>query len=98
MDHRTRVLTAINHEEPDYVPTALWGSAYGITDELYFKLLDVLELGSPVLPFRRNKGHTINYYDDRVLEALDVDVRHVDCGFTDLGGPTRGGGRAGPAA
>ena len=53
MDHRTRVLTAINHEEPDYVPTALWGSAYGITDELYFKLLDVLELGSPVLPMTK---------------------------------------------
>ncbi len=93
MDHRTRVLTAINHEEPDFVPTALWGSAYGVTDELYFKLLDLLELGTPVLPFRRNKGHTINYYDDRVLEALDVDVRHIDCGFTDLGGPARGGGK-----
>lgn len=93
MDHRERVLTAINHEEPDFVPTALWGSAYGVTDTLYFGLLEALNLGSPVLPFRRNKGHTINYYDDRVLEALDVDVRHVDLGFTDLGGPTRGGGR-----
>lgn len=93
MDHRERVLTAINLEEPDYVPTALWGSSHGITDPLYFELLDTLNLGSPVLPFRRNKGHAINYYDDRVLEALDVDVRHVDIGFTDLGGPSRGGGR-----
>lgn len=93
MDHRERVLTAVNHEEPDFVPTALWGSAHGVTDPLYFELLKALDLGSPVLPFRRNKGHTINYYDDRLLEALDVDVRHVDIGFTDLGGPTRGGGR-----
>lgn len=93
MDHRERVLAAINHEEPDYVPTAIWGSAYGITDPLYFALLNHLNLGQPVLPFRRNKGHTINYYDDRVLEALDIDVRHVDIGFTDLGGPTRGGGK-----
>ena len=93
MDHRERVLIAINHEEPDYVPTALWGSTYGITDPLYFHLVEELNLGSPVLPFRRNKGPAINYYDDRVLEALDVDVRHVDIGFTDLGGPSRGGGK-----
>ncbi len=93
MDHRERVLTAINHEEPDFIPTALWGSAYGVTDELYFQLIKLLQLDSPVLPFRRNKHHTINYYDERILDALDIDVRYVDCGFTDLGGPTLGGGR-----
>lgn len=93
MDHRERVISAINHEEPDFVPLALWGSTHGVTDTLYFELLKSLNLGNPVLPFRRNKGHTSNYYDDRVLEALDVDVRHVDIGFSDLGGPSRGGGR-----
>jgi uroporphyrinogen decarboxylase len=92
MDHRERVLIAVNHQEPDFVPTAIWGSAHGITDPLYFALLKQLNLGEPVEPFRRLKGHTINYYDDRVLEALDVDVRHADIGFTDLGGPTKGGG------
>ena len=39
MDHRERVMTAINHEEPDRVPTAIWGSTYGITDPLYYKLV-----------------------------------------------------------
>jgi len=92
MDHRQRVLTTINHQEPDFVPTAIWGSAHGITDPLYFALLKHLNLGEPVAPFRRLMGHTINYYDDRVLEALDVDVRHADIGFTDLGGPRQGGG------
>ncbi len=92
MDHRERILTAVNHAEPDRVPTALWGSAYGITDPLYFALLETLGLGQPAAPFRRRMGHTINYYDDRVLEALDIDVRHVDCGFSDLGGPSQGGG------
>jgi len=91
MDHRQRVLSAVNHIEPDRVPTALWGSAYGITDPLYFELLKTLELGEPVRPFRSRKGHTVNYYDDRLLEALEVDVRHVDCGFSDLGGPSAGG-------
>jgi uroporphyrinogen decarboxylase len=92
MDHRERVLTAINHAEPDYVPTAVWGSAYGITDPVYFELLKEFKLGEPVPPFRQRKGHTVNYYDDRLLEALDIDVRHADCGFTDLGGPATGGG------
>ena len=93
MDHRQRVLSAVNHIEPDFVPTAIWGSTHGITDPLYFELLKQLGLGDPVPPFRRMKSHTVNYYDDRVLEALDIDVRHADCGFTDLGGPRRGGGK-----
>ncbi len=92
MDHRERVMTTINHIEPDRVPTALWGSAYGVTDPLYFALLQYLKLGEPVAPFRTRRGHSVNYYDDRVLEALDVDVRHVWLGFTDLGGPPEGGG------
>lgn len=91
MDHRERVLAAVNHTVPDTVPTAIWGSAHGITDPLYFELLKELHLGEPVPPFRRRMGHTINYYDDRVLDELDVDVRHADCGFTDLGGPAAGG-------
>ncbi len=92
MNHRERVLIAVNHAEPDMVPVALWGSAYGITDPLYFELLKVLGFMQPVAPFRRRMGHTINYYDDRILEVLDIDVRHVDCGFSDLGGPAQGGG------
>jgi uroporphyrinogen decarboxylase len=92
MNHRERVLSAVNHVEPDYVPIAVWGSAYGITDPLYFDLIRELKLGEPLPPFRQYKGHTVNYYDDRVLELLDIDVRHADCGFADLGGPTAGGG------
>ncbi|MEA3345941.1 MAG: uroporphyrinogen decarboxylase family protein [Chloroflexota bacterium] len=92
MNHRERVLTAIRHQEPDRVPTALWGSAYGITDPLYYGLLDHLGLGTPVSPFRSRRGHSVNHYDDRVLEALDTDVRYVWLGFTDLGGPPAHGG------
>jgi uroporphyrinogen decarboxylase len=94
MDHRERILTAIAHAEPDRVPTALWGSAYGVTDPLYFSLLKALSLGDPVSPFRPRRGHTVNYYDDRVLDALDVDVRHVWLGFDDLGGPVANGADA----
>ena len=76
---RTRVLTALNHQEPDRVPLALWGSWYGVTDRLYFAAL--AELGwEPVPPFRPELLHSVNYYDDRLLAHLGVDVRHVDPG------------------
>jgi uroporphyrinogen decarboxylase len=70
-----RVKTALEHQEPDRVPTALWGGPYGLVDGLYFKMLDHLGLGSPVKPFRA--GHNISYIDDRVLEKLGIDTRYV---------------------
>ena len=72
---RERVLAAINHNEPDRVPTALWGGPYGVVDNLYFRLLKHLNLGEPVQPFRM--GHNISYIDDRVLTRLATDVRYV---------------------
>jgi uroporphyrinogen decarboxylase len=92
MDHRERVRLAIEHQEPDRVPIAVWGSAYGISDPLYQDLLQHYNLGAQVKPFRRLGGHSVNHYDDRLMEVLDIDVRHVWLGFTDLGGPPKGGG------
>ncbi len=76
---RERVLTAIAHQEPDRVPLALWGSWYGVTDKLYYAVLDALGW-DPVPPFRPDLLHSVNYYDDRLLARLHVDVRHVDSG------------------
>jgi uroporphyrinogen decarboxylase len=74
---RARVLTALNHQEPDRVPLALWGSWYGVTDKLYFAAM--AELGwAPLPPFRPELLHSVNYYDDRLLKHLGVDIRHVD--------------------
>jgi uroporphyrinogen decarboxylase len=86
MTSRERVLAALNHQEPDRVPTALWGSYYTLQDQTYFNLLEYLELGEPVPPFRRSKPRNSNYLDDRILDLLDTDVRYVWSGFTDLGG------------
>lgn len=74
MTSRQRVLTALTHEEPDIVPTALGGGPYGIVDDLYFRLIDVLDLGAPAPPFRT--GHNITYMDDRLLDKLGTDLRY----------------------
>lgn len=86
MTSRERVLTALHHQEPDRVPTALWGSYYTLQDQTYFNLLEYSGLGEPVPPFRRYKTKSSNYHDDRVLDQLNTDVRYVWLGFTDLGG------------
>jgi uroporphyrinogen decarboxylase len=68
-------LTILQHQEADRIPLAVGGGSYGIVDELYLKLVQKLELGDPVTPFRQ--GHTISYMDDRLLEKLGVDFRYV---------------------
>jgi uroporphyrinogen decarboxylase len=74
MTPRQRVLTALTHEEPDTVPTALGGGPYGIVDELYLSLVKYLNLGEPVSPFR--SGHSISYMDDHLLDKLGTDLRY----------------------
>lgn len=79
MNPRERVLCALNHQEPDRLPIAIGGGPYGLVDDLYFKLLDFLNLGQPVPPFR--SGHNISYMDDRLLERLDTDTRYCWAGM-----------------
>jgi uroporphyrinogen decarboxylase len=74
MKPRERVLTALNHQQPDRVPLALGGGPYGLVDPLYHNLLKHLNMGSPVPPFR--SGHSISYMDDRLLEKLGTDLRY----------------------
>lgn len=71
---RDRVLTALNHQEPDRVPLAIGGGPYGIVDDLYLRLVAHLGLGAPVQAFR--SGHNISYMDDRLLDKLGSDLRY----------------------
>lgn len=70
-----RVEKSLAHQTPDRVPLALWGGSYGIVDPLYLSLLEKFNLGEPTAPFRQ--GHTINYMDDRILDALGTDTRYI---------------------
>ncbi len=74
MTPRQRVIAALAHQEPDRVPLALGGGPYGLVDDLYLRLVKLLELGQPVPAFRT--GHTISYMDDRLLECLGTDLRY----------------------
>jgi uroporphyrinogen decarboxylase len=74
MTSRQRVRTTLTHEEPDTVPLALGGGPYGIVDDLYLRLVRLLNLGAPVPPFR--SGHSISHMDDRLLEKLGTDLRY----------------------
>lgn len=85
---RERIRAAIELKQADRVPLAFGGSYYHLADELYFNILEFLGLPfEPERLFRRNKGHVGNYNDDRVLEALGVDVRYAWLGSTDVNSP-----------
>ena len=72
---RERVTKALNHEEPDRVPIDLFFHAGMLTDRSYFALKDHLGIQGDIAPFRQGLG--ANYYDERILEALEIDIRRV---------------------
>lgn len=72
---RQRVLQALNHMEPDKVPTSLGGTAHKIADSRY-KLLKEhfgIQGDGPC----RLTGAYLSYSDNRLLDALGTDVRYV---------------------
>ncbi|MDO4572076.1 MAG: uroporphyrinogen decarboxylase family protein [Clostridia bacterium] len=78
LSHRERVLLALAHQDTDRVPMDLCGSTCNIVDPLYFKVKEALGIRGDIAPCRA--GRTCTYYDERVLEALDTDFRHVAIG------------------
>lgn len=86
MSSKERVKLALSHQKPDRIPVALWGSYYTMNDDTYFNFLKTYGIGEPVSPFRKQMPRNSNYYDDRILDFLDTDIRYIWSGFTDLGG------------
>ncbi len=75
MSHRERVLTTLALHEPDRVPLDLGGAAYNMTDPVYFQVKQALGITGNIAPYRG--GRTSTYYDERILEALGIDFRHI---------------------
>jgi uroporphyrinogen decarboxylase len=72
---RDRVSTALDHQEPDRIPTSLGGSAHKIADSRYHLLKEHFGIDgdSP----QRLTGAYLSYVDNRVLDALGTDIRYV---------------------
>lgn len=76
MNHKERVLTALNHEEPDRVPIDLGGrnTTFMINGYEAFKK----KHGKEDLPTRiMSKAWQDSYVDEYFLKLYDVDFRHV---------------------
>lgn len=72
---REIVLDAINHRPVERVPIYFGGTSSFMTDVAYNNLKKYLGIEGDVDPYR--KGHTGTIYDERILEALGVDVRFL---------------------
>ncbi len=75
MHSRERVIKTLNHENADRPPMDLGGAASGLNDVAYFHLKKFLGIEGDIEPFRF--GTTVNYYDERILEKLEIDFRRL---------------------
>jgi len=77
MNHRERVLTALNHKEPDRVPFDLNGSVCsGIHIIAYRRLLDYLGIEKEEI-YIHDPIQQICWVDEDVLQRLKVDTRLI---------------------
>lgn len=86
--HRERAMTAINRMEPDRIPIDMGSTGALMVDPVYFKVKEMLGFKEDIQPYR--KGSTANYYDERILEAFDVDFRHLVLTSPDKPCPRKG--------
>ena len=72
---KERVMRAMNHQEVDRVPLDLGGMACSLLDGVYFKLKNYLGFRENIEPFR--EGSNSCYYDERILDYFDIDIRRL---------------------
>ncbi|HCT91530.1 MAG TPA: uroporphyrinogen decarboxylase, partial [Lachnospiraceae bacterium] len=75
MTSKERVLAAINHQKTDRIPMDLGGTACSMVDKAYWKLKEHMGITGDVAPYR--KGANVCYYDERIYDRLDIDIRRV---------------------
>ena len=85
MTHRERVLAALNHREPDRVPMDVGTARFtGMVRPAYEALRARLGFGEPGATVDRMQQ--VVEMDERILQALDVDVRAFSQNAADRGG------------
>ncbi|MCL5986446.1 MAG: uroporphyrinogen decarboxylase [Actinobacteria bacterium] len=76
LTHRERVVRALNYQEPDRVPLDLGGPISSMMENAYWNLKKYLGM-SDDSGTKVSSWGVIKYYDERVLEYLDIDIRHI---------------------
>jgi uroporphyrinogen decarboxylase len=76
MNHKERVLTALNHEEPDQVPIDLGGRQTTFMVEAYEQFKSHLGIYDLPTQMMSHKWQT-TYVDEQVLNRFSIDCRHV---------------------
>ena len=76
MKSRERVLTALNHEEPDRVPVDCGGRQTTFMVDLYENFKAHLGLEDLPTKMMSHKWQT-TYVDEQILERFGIDFRHV---------------------
>ena len=75
MNHRERVLTTVEHEEPDRVPIDFGSSVTGIHMTTYENLKRYLGIKSETVLYHRMQQLAL--VDEPVLRRFDIDTRHI---------------------
>ena len=75
MTSRQRVMTALNHLEPDRAPIDIGSTASNFTEGLFLRLKEHLGVKSPLIVPRPDESAP--YYNDELVEMLGSDFRHV---------------------
>ncbi|HBG73983.1 MAG: hypothetical protein A2X25_02420 [Chloroflexi bacterium GWB2_49_20] len=81
LSHRDRVLTTLDHHQPDRLPIDLGGTQTGLLVEPYNALKRKLGMNSPTTVSNMVLG--LAHIEDEVLERFDIDFRHVLPGQAD---------------
>ncbi|MGD9307295.1 MAG: uroporphyrinogen decarboxylase family protein, partial [Desulfobacterales bacterium] len=76
VNHRERVLVALNHEEPDRVPVDLGGRQTTFMVETYNRMKNHLGLNDLPTEVMSHKWQTA-YVDEQILKRFSVDCRHI---------------------
>jgi uroporphyrinogen decarboxylase len=73
---RERILTTLNHKEPDTIPLDIGGgNACGISIVAYRRLLQIIKL--PVRPKVREFAEQLAWMDEEMCVYLGVDTRRL---------------------
>jgi len=75
--HRERVVTSLNHTEPDRVPRDLGGRVSSMMEGAYRSLKKYLDLDECGYDTVNQDYFTVEEFDERVLEYFDIDLRRV---------------------